>query len=296
MPNLDGDGNAGDGKGQGRNVAGMSGRPLVLPGWRATERGGHVVTPGLPRCCLPGARPLIPPLIILPLICSIFPKPLIFRMQLRSCEFAGSCAGSRARGGAGQGPGRHSRSVEPKPLAQGKGEGMVTEGDEALLPSLVTAQWAFWECCEPGWCVTWKSWRAGPAGPGGATCPRAPRGSVDVRDHWKPHGHPSARQDPGMSPGGDEWCHSPAPRARMSALHLPVYPCIPLSNTSINLSIHPSVHPSLVHICLSIQPSVHPPELSIRLALPPPRRAASPGGLGVAEPTNTGPTTGGWEG
>lgn len=59
------------------------------------------------------------------------------------------------------------------------------------------------------------------------------------------------------------------------SVHLSVYPCILLSNTSINLSIHPS----LVHICFSIQPSVHPPELSIRPSLPPPRRAARPGGL-----------------
>lgn len=116
----------------------------------------------------------------------------------------------RTPGGVGQDPGGHSRNVESKPLAQGEGEGMGTEGDQALLPSLVTTQWAFWKCCEPRWACHveelegWASW---------ATCPRAPRGSVDVRDHWKPQGHPAARQDPGRSLRGEEWCHSSAPQA-----------------------------------------------------------------------------------
>lgn len=66
---------AGDGKGPDPAPRGIrafpcaTGGPCRAGGPRGGERGGRVATPGLPRCCLPGARPLIPPLLILPLIC-----------------------------------------------------------------------------------------------------------------------------------------------------------------------------------------------------------------------------------
>lgn len=263
-------------------------------GPQGTERGGHVVTPGLPRCCLPGARPLIPPLLILPLICSIFPKPLIFRMQLKSCEFAAFApVQDPGRSGAGPRRAQQERGIQALGTGRGRRDGHGGGPGFAAIPGnnpvgileMLRAtlgvsrgragglgQLGHLPTCSQGLCRCEGSLEA----PGPSCCPAG---------SWEePQGRGVVPQ---LSTPGALW-------ARTSALHLPVYPCIPLSNTSINLSIHLSVHPSLVHICLSIQPSVHPPELSIRLALPPPRRAASPGGLRVAKPTNTGPTTGGW--
>lgn len=95
--------------------------------------------------------------------------------------------------------------------------------------------------------------------------------------------HPSAqttRRAPLLSAPGAPGARGKGTGVCSPSVHLSVYPCVPLSNTSINLSIHPS----LVHICFSIQPSVQPPELSICPSLPPPRGAACPGGLCLQTP------------
>lgn len=114
--------------GMGRDRAGMRRRSgpscCRAAGPHGTERGGRVVTPGLPRCCLPGARPLIPPLLILPLICLIFPKPLIFRMQLKSCEFAAFAPvqdPGRGAGGSRPGPPRAQQECGIQALGTGRG-------------------------------------------------------------------------------------------------------------------------------------------------------------------------------
>lgn len=119
---------AGKGCRMGRDRTGMWRRssPSCCRGGgpRGAQRGGHVVTPGLPRCRLPGARPLIPPLLILPLICSIFPKPLIFRMQLKSCEFAAFAPvqdPGRGAGGSGAGPRRAQQERGIQALGTGRG-------------------------------------------------------------------------------------------------------------------------------------------------------------------------------
>lgn len=107
------------------------------------------------------------------------------------------------------------------------------------------------------------------------------------RGHGEPHGHPTA---PGQCPtigrvSGDR-SHSSAPQARpgregrerASVLHLCICLSLRASPSPTHPSIFPSIRPSYTS-AFSIQPSVHPPELSICLSLPPPRRAACPGGL-----------------
>lgn len=102
--------------------------------------------------------------------------------------------------------------------------------------------------------------------------------------------HPSAqttRRAPLLTAPGAPGARGKGTGVCSPSVHLSVYPCVPLSNTSINLSNHPS----LVHICFSIQPSVQPPELSICPSLPPPRGAACPGGLCLQTPRDLPPTS-----
>lgn len=261
-PSLDGDGSAGDR--MGRDRAGMWCRSS--PSWcrgggpQGTERGGHVVTPGLPRCCLPGARPLIPPLLILPLICSIFPKPLIFRMRLKSWEFAAFPPVQDPGHGAERGrtPGGHSRKVESKALGTGRGRRdghgggrgfAAIPGDSPVgILGMLRARLGVSRGRAGG------LGRLGPAVPTAHVLPGALR---DVRDHWKPQGHPAARQDPGRSLGGEEWLpqlRTPGESVCSPSACLSVRP--PLQH--IHQSLHPSIRPSVPRTHLPLHPAICP--------------------------------------
>lgn len=162
------------------------------------------------------------------------------------------------------------RAARPRPHG-GQGEcwgGNPPEEGPGLSPEGSTAAWQ--GCWSPA--AVLPPWQAPGRGP-------ATR-------------HPSAqttRRAPLLSAPGAPGARGKGTGVCSPSVHLSVYPCVPLSNTSINLSIHPS----LVHSCFSIQPSVQPPELSICPSLPPPRGAACPGGLCLQTPRDP-PTPPSW--